>query len=68
MRLSKNELVFIENAARLVAAVFDFENFSNEEFKEIYGMSMATAYEMAEKLGHKTQVEIDRRKNKKRLK
>lgn len=52
-RLSKNEAKFIYEAADMPYATYDFENYSNKEFRLRYGIQKDAAYKMCEVLKQK---------------
>lgn len=48
--LTENEILYIKQAAFISNGVFDFENTTDESFKEEYGLSKEDAYTTAEVL------------------
>lgn len=52
-RISKKELLFIEQACNLTEKIFDFKNNSNSEFRKKYGMKKDEVNYVVSKLRNK---------------
>lgn len=60
MKLTEQELKFIRLATVHASGVFDYDNNSEEEFKEAYGLSMEDADKMLARLQGKCDEEIQK--------
>jgi len=58
MKLTKNQMLFIQCAAQLPSGFLDYENTTIREFEELYGFNKQQADKIATSLDKKMQTEL----------